>query len=165
MTSNLPHWIRLSVLFMKPFQMIVEHAIQLRFMLCYYVMAQEVGRLCAFCWLFGDLWTPFKLQNMKYAWAPDRHIWAVWQGGCKLVPSELAYSSCMHRIALGLGKILLNTKVHLFLISHEIMKYMNSIYNIKYICILAKISIKVLITSTEILITSTESAVPRTPHY
>ena len=45
------------------------------------------------------------------------------------------------------------------------MKYMNSIYNKKYICILAKISIKVLITSTEILITSTESAVPRTPHY
>ena len=38
--------VALSLLFMKFFQMIFEHAIQLRFILCYFVMAQEVSRLC-----------------------------------------------------------------------------------------------------------------------
>ena len=117
MISTLFHWTRLSVLSMKPFRMIVDHAIQLRFMLCYYVMAQEVNRLCAYCWLFGDLWTPYKLQNAKYSWSPDRHMWAVWRRGCELVGSELAYSSYMHKIVL----ILKFEIVLLFLISSEYM--------------------------------------------
>ena len=106
-----------SVLSMKPFRMIVDHAIQLRFMICYYVMAQKVNRLCAYCWLLGDLWTPYKLQNAKYLWSPDRHMWSVWRRGCKLVGSELAYSSYMPKIVLILKfKIVL-----LFLISSEYM--------------------------------------------
>ena len=39
--------------------MIVDHAIQPKFILCYYVMAQEVSRLCVFSWLFGDLLRTF----------------------------------------------------------------------------------------------------------
>ena len=45
----------LSLLFMTFIQMIFEHDIQLRFMQCYFVMAQEVSRLCMCIVLAGYL--------------------------------------------------------------------------------------------------------------